>query len=278
MGTKFENVIKEINKTWGERTIIVPELGMSLVNEMPEILSTGFPFIDEAIGIGGIPYGRITEIMGRESSGKTTLTLHLIAQAQKKGERCAFIDVEHALDAEWAKKLGVDFQKLAISQPSNAEQALDLLEVLIKSKEFRLIVLDSVASLVPQAELEGEMGQATIGLQARLMGKILRKITGRLNTNKVCVIFVNQLRAKLGTFSFVPQETTPGGNALKFYATIRLSTKTVQPAKSKKGGSYSIHRLTVKKNKLASPIGICDFGIGADGICMDDGSKVINSE
>lgn len=266
----LRELVEEANKEWGDGTLIIPELGMKLVNETPEILPTGFGSIDKALGVGGLPYGRIIEIMGEEASGKTTLLLHIIANAQKKGDRCAFIDVEHAIDRERATKIGVDFDKLAISQPGSMEEALELMEFLVKSTEFRVVVLDSVAAMSPKAELEGEMNEANIGLKARMMGKITRKITPTANEGKVMVIFTNQVRAKLGGFGFIPQKTTPGGNALKFTASMRLDmVRTGNKYNSKKELQYTNHKLTVKKNKLAAPAKTAEFSIDSSGIRQD---------
>lgn len=267
---KIEQLVAEANKEWGDGTLIIPELGGSLVNEHPEVISTGCDAVDKAVGIGGLPLGRIVEVMGQEASGKTTLVLHTIANAQQKGYRCAFIDVEHALDTDRAKAIGVDFEKLAISQPDSGEQALELLEFLIRSGQFKVIVVDSVAALIPKAEIEGEMTDANIGSQARMMGKIMRKITAPANKMKVLVIFTNQVRAKLGGFGFIPQTTTPGGNALKFYATMRLDMVRTSNKKNSKGELlYTTHKATVKKNKLAPPARVAEFKIGINGIMND---------
>lgn len=264
------DLVAQANKEWGDGTLIIPELGMKLVNETPEILPIGFKPIDDALGVGGVPYGRIIEIMGEEASGKTTLLLHIIANAQRKGDRCAFIDVEHAIDRERAMRIGVNFDSLAISQPGNMEEALELMEFLIKSGEFQVVVLDSVAAMSPKAELEGEMSEANIGLKARMMGKITRKITPAANEGKVMVIFTNQVRAKLGGFGFVPQKTTPGGNALKFTASMRLDlVRTGNKYNSKKELQYTTHKMTVKKNKLAAPAKVAEFNIDANGIRSD---------
>lgn len=267
MASKIQQLLDEANKEWGDGTLIIPELGGVLVNEHPEVISTGCQSVDEALGIDGLPFGRIVEIMGQEASGKTTLVLHTIANAQKMGKRCAFIDVEHALDTDRAKLIGVDFEKLAISQPDSGEQALELLEFLIRSGQFGVIVVDSVAALIPKAEIEGEMTDANIGAQARMMGKIMRKITAPTNKNKVLVIFTNQVRAKLGGFGFIPQTTTPGGNALKFYASVRLDMVRTGNKKNSKGElQYTTHKCTVKKNKLAPPARVAEFKIGVNGI------------
>jgi len=216
------------------------------------------------------PYNNyIADKFAVHNSGKTTVVLHLIANAQAMGKRCAFIDAEHSLDRDRAEKIGVDFQKLAISQPDSGEQALELLEFLIRSGQFGLVVIDSVAALIPKAEIEGEMTDANIGSQARMMGKIMRKITAPTNKGKVCVIFTNQVRAKLGGFGFIPQTTTPGGNALKFYASMRLDM--VRTGNKKRGETllYTTHKMTVKKNKLAPPARIALFNIGLNGIIND---------
>ena len=267
---KITTLVNEVNQQWGEGTLILPEIGGKLVNEVPEVISSGFSFIDEALGIGGFPCGRIIEVMGQEASGKTTLVLHIIAKAQELGKRCAFIDVEHSLDRDRAEKIGVDFQKLAISQPDSGESALDLVEYLIRSGQFGMIVVDSVAALIPKAEIEGEMIDANIGGQARMMGKIMRKITGPANKGKVLIVFTNQVRAKLGGFGFIPQTTTPGGNALKFYASIRLDLVRTGNKKNSKGElQYTQHKMTVKKNKLAPPAKVVAFNIGLNGIMND---------
>lgn len=273
MPSKLQELVDEANKEWGDGTLLIPELGGAMVNEHPEVVSTGCDAVDTALGIGGFPLGRIVEVMGQEASGKTTLVLHTIANAQKMGKRCAFIDVEHALDTDRAKAIGVDFDKLAISQPDSGEQALELLEFLIRSGQFGVVVVDSVAALIPKAEIEGEMTDANIGAQARMMGKIMRKITAPANKMKVLVIFTNQVRAKLGGFGFIPQTTTPGGNALKFYASMRLDMVRTGNKKNSKGElQHTTHKCTVKKNKLAPPARVAEFKINADGI-MNDGVK-----
>lgn len=267
--TKIELLIQEANKEWGNGIIIIPEFGGEMINEKPEVVSSGFTFIDDALGIGGIACGRITEIMGQEAGGKTTLALTFLAKAQKMGKRCAFIDTEHALDRPRAEAIGVDFQKLAISQPDNMEQALELLEFIIRSNQFGLIVVDSVASMVPKAELEGEMDEANIGVKARMMGKLMRKIVPAVNKNKIALIFTNQVRAKLGGFGFIPQETTPGGNALKFAASLRLDVKRTGNKKRGETLLYTTHKMTVKKNKLAAPARVAMFNINGSGIMND---------
>lgn len=265
----LQTVVDAANKEWGDGTLMVPGLGGVMYNENPEVISTQSDAIDKALGVPGFPLGRIVEVMGQEASGKTTLVLHVIAEAQRLGKQCAFIDVEHSLDRERAMAIGVDFNKLAISQPDSGEGALDLLEFLIRSEEFAVIVIDSVAALTPKAEVEGEMSDANIGAQARMMGKAMRKITAPANKNKVLIIFTNQVRAKLGGFSFIPMTTTPGGNALKFYASMRLDL--VRTGNKKRGETllYTTHKLTVKKNKMAPPAGVALFNIGKNGIMND---------
>lgn len=263
--SKIQLVVEEANKEFGDGTLIIPELGGQIANETPEVISTQHPEIDEALGTGGLPRGRIVEVLGQEASGKTTLVLHVIAEAQKKGLNCAFIDTEQAIDKARAEKIGVDFQKLAISQPDSGEQALDLLDFLVRSGEFQVIAIDSVAALTPKAEIEGDMDAANIGAQARNMGKAMRKIVAPANKLKVLVIFTNQIRAKLGGFGFGPQETTPGGNALKFYASVRIDMRRTGNNKSGEKLLSTQHKLTVKKNKLAPPMKIVSLKIGENG-------------
>lgn len=269
-----KDLIKEANEEWGEGTIVVPSMGGVIANEIPEVVSTSSDELDGALAIGGLPFGRIVEIMGSEASGKSTLALHVVANAQKMGKQCAYIDAEQTLDLERARELGVDTDNLAMSQPDYGEQALELTEFLIRSGGFQVIVVDSVAALIPKAELEGEMTDANIGAQARMMGKIMRKIVAPVNKNKVLVIFINQLRAKLGGFSFIPQTTTPGGNALKFYSSIRLvMARTGDVKNSKKEVIRTKHKVTIKKNKLDKHGASVDFEIGPEGI-MGKVSKV----
>jgi recombination protein RecA len=252
--SKLQTLIDEANKEFGDGTLLIPELGGRMVNEVPEVISTGCTELDDALDIGGLPRGRIVEVLGQEASGKTTLMLHVIATAQAKGLNCAFIDTEQSLDRGRAEQIGVNFDKLAISQPDNGEQALDLLDFLVRSGEFAVIVLDSVAALTPKAEIEGDMDAANMGAQARNMGKAMRKIVAPTNKNKVLVLFTNQIRAKMGGFGFGPQETTSGGNALKFYATIRLDMR--RTGNNKKGETLlsTNHSINVKKNKLGVPM------------------------
>ena len=217
-----------------------------------DVIPTGSIGLDEALGIGGLPRGRVVEIYGTESGGKTTLTLHVIAQAQKMGGQAAFIDAEHALDPTYARKLGVDVDHLLVSQPDNGEQALEIAESLIKSGKVDIIVVDSVAALVPRAELEGDMGDAQMGLQARLMSQALRKLTGIVSHTQTCLIFINQIREKIGVM-FGNPETTTGGRALKFYSSVRLDVRKIQTFKDGERVIGADTRIKVVKNKLAAP-------------------------
>ena len=253
----IDDAISSIEKTYGKGSIM--KLGDGIVQEI-ESIPTGALSLDYALGIGGIPRGRVTEIYGPESSGKTTLCLHVIAEAQKTGGLAAFIDAEHALDVNYAKKLGVDTANLLISQPDFGEQALEITDTLVRSNALDVIVVDSVAALVPRSEIEGEMGDATMAVQARLMSQALRKLTGAISKSKTSVIFVNQLRSKIGVM-FGNPETTTGGNALKFYASLRIDIRRI--AAIKEGEDVVGNRTKVKivKSKVAPPFKQVEFDI-----------------
>ncbi|WP_345267698.1 recombinase RecA [Nibrella viscosa] len=254
----LQTTIEKLDKAYGKGTVM--RLSESKVVDVP-VISTGSLGLDLALGIGGVPRGRIVEIYGPESSGKTTLTMHCIAEAQKKGGLAAFIDAEHAFDRVYAEKLGIDTNNLLISQPDNGEQALEIAEHLISSGAIDIIVIDSVAALVPKAELEGEMGESKMGLQARLMSQALRKLTGVVNKTNCCCIFINQLREKIGVM-FGNPETTTGGNALKFYASVRLDIRRIGQIKEA-ADNITGNRTKVKvvKNKLAAPFKVVEFDI-----------------
>ena len=253
----LENALKQIESQFGKGTIM--KLGAREAVEVPSI-STGSFGLDKALGIGGLPKGRVVEIYGPESSGKTTLTLQIIAECQKAGGSAAFIDAEHALDPEYAKALGVDTDELLLSQPDTGEQALEVTDMLVKSGSLDVIVVDSVAALVPRAELEGDMGDSHVGLQARLMSQALRKITGSIQKSNTLVIFINQIRMKIGVM-FGSPETTTGGNALKFYSSVRLDIRRVGAIKDGDEIVGNETRVKVVKNKMAPPFKVVDFQI-----------------
>jgi len=250
--------VGQIEKQFGKGSIM--RLGQNKAVGPVEVISTGALSIDYALGIGGVPRGRVIEIFGPESSGKTTLALQVIAEAQKTGGLAAFVDAEHALDAAYSKKLGVDIDNLLVSQPDNGEQALEIVEVLIRSNSVDVVVVDSVAALVPKAEIEGDMGEAQMGLQARLMSQALRKLTGAVSKSKTSLIFINQLREKIGVM-FGNPETTTGGRALKFYSSVRIDIRRIGAIKDGEAVVGGRTRVKIVKNKMAAPFREAEFDI-----------------
>lgn len=272
----LDSALAQIERQFGKGSVMkMGERGPQVL----EVIPTGSVALDIALGIGGLPRGRIVEIYGPESSGKTTVALHAIANAQRNGGIAAFIDAEHALDPEYAKKLGVDIDALLVSQPDTGEQALEIMDMLVRSGALDIIVIDSVAALTPRAEIEGEMGDSHMGLQARLMSQALRKITGALSQSKTTAIFINQLRDKIGVFFGTP-ETTTGGKALKFYASVRMDVRRIETLKDGQDAVGNRTRVKVVKNKMAPPFKQAEFdiiygvGISREGSLIDLGVEI----